>query len=163
VHRSLVPLPPPPGAPKCITISGTLSTNTPRDRRTLNVARLKRGGNYPSVRAARYVNRPVRSEGISEVVESPAPAVMHIAAVVGHTLAPYPLDEGDPGRYYACQAERLLVACFVGRYVFRPRGCEVEACKTDALHKRLAEITGGVIAAGGRGRGRGRGMKLGAD
>jgi hypothetical protein len=120
VHRSLVPLPPPSptGAPKCITIGGTPSTNTPRDCRTLNVARLERGGDYPSVRAARYVNRPVRSEGISEVVESPAAAVMHIAAVVVHTLAPYPLDEGDPGRHYACLAEKLLVACFVGRYVF---------------------------------------------
>jgi hypothetical protein len=68
----------------------------------------------------------------------------------------------NPGRHYVCQAEKLLVACFVGRYVFLPRDCEVEACKTDALHKRLADIKGGVIAVGGEGEGEGEGEGRGS-
>ena len=48
--------------------------------------------------------------------------VMHIAGVVGHTLAPSLEKDGDvPGRFYACHAEKQLTAYFIAKHVFLPR------------------------------------------
>lgn len=55
--------------------------------------------------------------------------VYYIASIVGHELqdAPNPrLDQGRPGQFYACHAEKKLIAYFIDRHLFLPRDRECD-------------------------------------
>lgn len=44
--------------------------------------------------------------------------VYRIVAMVDHQLALHDCDQGAPGKFYACHAEKQLIACFIDRHVF---------------------------------------------
>jgi hypothetical protein len=46
--------------------------------------------------------------------------VRRLCQVVGHRLPPHRRDQGLPGRYYACHAEKQLVAYLVHKHLFFP-------------------------------------------
>ena len=85
------------------------------------VARLERGGSFPTVAAMSGWSHSewhsVRISGRDWTDE-----VMRIADVVGHTLAADTgRDRGVPGQYHACHAEKQLIAYFIDRHVFLPQ------------------------------------------
>ncbi|KAL8383632.1 hypothetical protein RB595_010703 [Gaeumannomyces hyphopodioides] len=47
-------------------------------------------------------------------------AVAELCPVVGHRLEPSGWDQGRPGRFHACHAEKQLIAYFVSRHRFLP-------------------------------------------
>ena len=44
--------------------------------------------------------------------------VKRLCRIVGHYLPPHLDDQGEPGRYYACHAEKQLIAYFVHKHLF---------------------------------------------
>ncbi|KAI4262332.1 MAG: hypothetical protein L6R42_002488 [Xanthoria sp. 1 TBL-2021] len=79
-------------------------------------AQLERGGRYPSTAAM---------SGWSHGKTFPlvlgqdwTPEVIRIAEVIGHALAPDKKDNGVPGRFHACHAEKQLIAYFISRNEF---------------------------------------------
>lgn len=44
--------------------------------------------------------------------------VIRITDIIGHALAPDKKDNGVPGRFYGCHAEKQLIAYFIGKHVF---------------------------------------------
>ncbi|EXJ70613.1 uncharacterized protein A1O5_06684 [Cladophialophora psammophila CBS 110553] len=47
-----------------------------------------------------------------------ASEVMRIEKIVGHPLMSHPKDQGTRGKYYACHAEKKLMAYFISQHVF---------------------------------------------
>ncbi|PGH15562.1 hypothetical protein AJ79_02344 [Helicocarpus griseus UAMH5409] len=47
--------------------------------------------------------------------------VYYISRVVGHALANSQVDQGRPGQFYACHAEKQLIAYFLEHHAFLPR------------------------------------------
>lgn len=86
----------------------------PRPSKT--IARLERGGRYPSIAAmsgwshGRTVPLVSGKDWTSEVVR--------IADIIGHALVPDSRDHGIPGQYHACHAEKQLIAYFISKHVF---------------------------------------------
>ncbi|KAL4899114.1 hypothetical protein BDW74DRAFT_171787 [Aspergillus multicolor] len=84
------------------------------------VARLERGGRFPSIgsmsgwahssmQGLRVDSRHWRND------------VFYISELVVHRLPPHPCDHGRDGQFYACHAEKQLIAYFIDRHVFLPR------------------------------------------
>lgn len=48
--------------------------------------------------------------------------VRQLCELIGHILPEHYYDRGEPGRYYACHAEKQLVAYLVNRHRFLPKG-----------------------------------------
>ncbi|KAJ9300094.1 hypothetical protein DTO271G3_2211 [Paecilomyces variotii] len=96
--------------------------STPRK----TVARLERGGKFLSVAAmSGWSHDPWQSVIVSgrQWTED----VFYISSIVGHTLTSNDrLDQGRPGRYNACHAEKQLIADFISRHIFLPRDTELE-------------------------------------
>ena len=44
--------------------------------------------------------------------------VIRIADIIGHALIPNSKDNGIPGRFHACHAEKQLIAYFISKHVF---------------------------------------------
>ncbi len=102
------------------------------------VARLERGGQFPEVPAMSGWGHPewpsVRVSGRDWTDE-----VIHIAAVVGHILAPDSgRDQGSPGQFHASHAEKQLITYFINRHVFLPRD-EVPSKELEASFTRLED------------------------
>ncbi|PWY93006.1 hypothetical protein BO94DRAFT_544056 [Aspergillus sclerotioniger CBS 115572] len=93
---------------------------------TNNVARLERGGKYPTVAAMSgwtHGSGPSPDALISG--QQWTKEVFYIASVIGHELPPIEhYDGSQPGRYNACHAEKQLIAYFLDRHVFLPRDVE---------------------------------------
>lgn len=88
---------------------------------TKTVARLERGGKFPSIAAMSGWShdpcQPVRISGRQWTEE-----VFYISHLVGHTLSwNDQFDRDRPGQYYACHAEKQLIAYFIDRHVFLER------------------------------------------
>jgi hypothetical protein len=72
--------------------------------------------------------------------------VYYIASIVGHEFqtAPNPrMDQGTLGQFYACHAEKKLIAYFIDRHLFLPRDREYDLPLEDLIQKAensLAEI-----------------------
>ena len=164
VHRSLVP-PPPRRAQMHHHWRHSVHEHAARpshpERRT------PRARGRLSFRQSSALRQPACAQRthLGRLLRARRPAVMHIAAVVGHsTLAPYPLDEGDPrpplrlpGREAARRVLRRPLRLPAAR--LRSRGVQ-DRCVAQAAgrHKRGRYRR----RRRGRGRGRGRGMRLGA-
>ncbi|KAI9928886.1 hypothetical protein ASPWEDRAFT_24862 [Aspergillus wentii DTO 134E9] len=84
------------------------------------IARLERGGQFASVAAmsgwSHDLLQLVRVSGRQWTRE-----VFYLSRIVGHNLACDDFDQGIPGQYHACHAEKQLIAYFVDRHVFLPR------------------------------------------
>ncbi|KAM0798340.1 hypothetical protein BDR22DRAFT_859787, partial [Usnea florida] len=80
------------------------------------IARLERGGRYPSIAAmsgwghGQTVPLVSGKDWTSEVVR--------IANIIGHALVPDSKDHGNPGQFHACHAEKQLIAYFISKHVF---------------------------------------------
>lgn len=80
------------------------------------IARLERGGKYPSVAAMSGWGHGKTVPLVSG--KDLTPEVLRIANIIGHTLVPDTRDNGIPGQYHACHAEKQLIAYFISRHVF---------------------------------------------
>ncbi|KAE8374701.1 DYW family of nucleic acid deaminases-domain-containing protein [Aspergillus bertholletiae] len=84
------------------------------------VARLERGGKFPSIGAmsgwSHGSMHSLRVDGRQWTDD-----VFYISEVVGHLLLSNPKDRGKDGQYNACHAEKQLIAYFIDRHVFLPR------------------------------------------
>ncbi|KAJ5748901.1 uncharacterized protein N7511_010597 [Penicillium nucicola] len=92
----------------------------PISRSWKTVARLERGGKYPSVGAmsgwSHSFIQSLRVDGRQWTDD-----VFYISEVVGHLLPFDNHDQGRDGQYNACHAEKQLIAYFIDRHVFLPR------------------------------------------
>jgi len=83
------------------------------------IAWLARPQDYPPIAALSG-----RSHGITTSIVSGhewTEEVMQLAEVVSHKLAENKAcDQGQPGRFHACHAEKQLIAYFVNNHVFLP-------------------------------------------
>ena len=80
------------------------------------IARLERGGRYPSIDA---MSGWSHGETIPLVSGKDwTSEVIRIAKIIGHTLVPDQKDRGIPGQFYACHAEKQLIAYFISKHVF---------------------------------------------
>ncbi|PON27343.1 hypothetical protein TGAM01_v203724 [Trichoderma gamsii] len=52
--------------------------------------------------------------------------VFYLCQITGHGLPRHEYDRGKPGRFYACHAEKQLIAYLVSRHVFLPCGADGE-------------------------------------
>ena len=80
------------------------------------IARLERGGKYPSIAAksgwghGKTIPLVSGRDWTSEVIR--------IADLIGHALIPDNKDNGIPGKFHACHAEKQLIAYFISKHVF---------------------------------------------
>jgi len=80
------------------------------------IARLERGGRYPSIAAmsgwshGKTVPLVSGNDWTSEVIR--------IAHTIGHDLDPDRKDGGVQGQFHACHAEKQLIAYFISKHVF---------------------------------------------
>ncbi|KAF8866175.1 hypothetical protein BDZ45DRAFT_795822 [Acephala macrosclerotiorum] len=93
----------------------------PVNRQRKTVAQLERGSPFlPIAATSRWSHGKWGSIRVSGMVWTDE--VFRIAAVVGHQLDPHEYDRGAPSRWSACHAEKQLIAYFVDRRLFLPRG-----------------------------------------
>ncbi|KAL2817967.1 hypothetical protein BDW59DRAFT_175290 [Aspergillus cavernicola] len=94
-------------SPGSLVLQGPIE-RYPIDRPGKTVARLERGGKYASI-GAMIDGREWTDE------------VVYISTVVGHPPTDHEYDQGQPGRFNACHAEKQLIVYFIDRHVFLPR------------------------------------------
>lgn len=89
----------------------------PISRPWKTIARLERGNKYPSVAA---MSGWSHGDTITTVSGRDwTSEVIRIAEIIGHILQPDERrDRGVPGQFYACHAEKQLIAYFISRHVF---------------------------------------------
>ena len=81
------------------------------------IACLKRGGRYPSIAAMSGWSHGKTTPLVSG--KDWTSEVIRIAKIIGHALIPdNNKDNGDPGKYHACHAEKQLIAYFISKHVF---------------------------------------------
>jgi len=64
--------------------------------------------------------------------------VRRLCEVIGHNLEPHQYDQGEPGRYHACHAEKQLIAFFVHKHLFLPYETDENA---DLARLGLSEVS----------------------
>ncbi|EXJ64571.1 hypothetical protein A1O7_00908 [Cladophialophora yegresii CBS 114405] len=98
------------------------------------VARLERGGRYPSVSAMSgwaHNQTVILISGKDWTAE-----VMRICQLVNHQLMPHIYDNGKSGRYHASHAEKQMIAYFINHHVF----LEPELGKQDATDDAVEQL-----------------------
>ena len=81
------------------------------------IARLERGYKYPTVAAMSGWGHEDTITTISG--RDWTSEVIRVAKFIGYALAPHEsLDHDRPGQFYACHAEKQLIAYFISRHVF---------------------------------------------
>ncbi|OBT60333.1 hypothetical protein VE03_10341 [Pseudogymnoascus sp. 23342-1-I1] len=63
--------------------------------------------------------------------------VRRLCEIIGYDLAPDDYDQGEPGRYHACHAEKQLIAFFVSKHLFLPY--EIEDSMVDLNLNELSD------------------------
>ncbi|KAG2411696.1 hypothetical protein HFD88_009252 [Aspergillus terreus] len=106
----------------------------PITSRWKTVARLERGGKFPSVGAmSGWSHDSVQSLMVDG--RQWTDDVFYIATVVGHHLPSHDYDRGKDGRYNACHAEKQLIAYFIDHHVFLPRDGESDSELDDEVER----------------------------
>ena len=108
------------------------------------VARLERGGKFPSIGAmSGWSHSPLQSLRVDG--RQWTDDVFYISEAVGHVLASHGYDRDKNGQYNACHAEKQLIAYFIDRHVFLPRDLDPNSkleerieCVEDELQKFLS-------------------------
>ncbi|KAB5566316.1 DYW family of nucleic acid deaminases-domain-containing protein [Coniochaeta sp. 2T2.1] len=91
--------------------------DVPNVRKTVGV--LWRGSDFPPVAAmSGWAHKDDPASNIQVAGREWTDAVCQICSYIGHELPMHVRDQGQPGRYYACHAEKQLIAYFVDRHVF---------------------------------------------
>ncbi|KAJ0417401.1 DYW family of nucleic acid deaminases-domain-containing protein [Aspergillus carlsbadensis] len=102
-----------------IEVSGPIESYPVADTRK-TVARLERGGRFAPIGAmSGWSHNPIESLRVDNRLWTDE--VRYISEAVGHTLPPHGFDRAWDGQYYACHAEKQLIAYFVDRHVFLHR------------------------------------------
>ena len=94
------------------------------------IARLERGGRYPSISAMSGWSHGMTVPLVSG--QDWTHEVIRIANIIGHALVPDAKDNGVPGQYHACHAEKQLIAYFISKHVLLET--ETEATGTRFEH-----------------------------
>ncbi|KXH65929.1 hypothetical protein CSAL01_13503 [Colletotrichum salicis] len=104
----------------------TLISNFDIPNKWKTVAVLYRGSQLPSVAAmsgwAHEEDSDVQIGGREWTME-----VCQLCDFIGYPLTPHQNDRGEPGRFYACHAEKHLVAFFVNKHLFLSKEVEKDA------------------------------------
>jgi hypothetical protein len=86
-------------------------------RKGKTIARLERGGEFPSVSAksgwCHDKNREIGVAGRDWMKD-----IFRLAVSVGHRLAADTRDQDHPGLFHSCHAEKQLIAYFISKHVF---------------------------------------------
>ncbi|KAE8137470.1 hypothetical protein BDV38DRAFT_292916 [Aspergillus pseudotamarii] len=110
------------------------------------VARLERGGKFPSIGAmSGWSHSSVQSLRVDG--RQWTDDVLYISEVVDHVLASHSCDQGKDGQYNACHAEKQLIAYFIDRHVFLPRDLELNSKleeRIDSVEDELHEFLSGT-------------------
>lgn len=61
--------------------------------------------------------------------------VYYIASTIGHRFEETSRDQGKPGQYHACHAEKKLIAYFVDKHVFLPKDRQPDETLEDSIIK----------------------------
>ena len=80
------------------------------------IACLDRGGRYPSIAAMSGWSHGKTTTLVSG--KDWTSEVIRIADIIGHALMPDHKDNGTPGQFHACHAEKQLIAYFISKHVF---------------------------------------------
>ncbi|KAL6823022.1 hypothetical protein J3E69DRAFT_305131 [Trichoderma sp. SZMC 28015] len=59
--------------------------------------------------------------------------VYYIASTIGHRFEETSCDQGKPGQYYACHAEKKLIAYFLDKHVFLPKDRQPDQTLEDSI------------------------------
>ncbi|KAF4959252.1 hypothetical protein FSARC_10768 [Fusarium sarcochroum] len=97
------------------TLSLTTHYSLPSPWKT--VARLIRGEVLPEISAMSGWAHS-QSDNIQVAGQDLTPDVLSLCKVINFTLDPYPCDQGIPGRFNACHAEKQLIAYFIHKHIF---------------------------------------------
>ncbi|KAK1958637.1 hypothetical protein LY78DRAFT_591730 [Colletotrichum sublineola] len=104
----------------------TLISNFDIQNKWKTVAVLYRGSQLPSVAAmsgwAHKEDSNVQVGGREWTME-----VRQLCKFIGYPLTPHQKDQGEPGRYHACHAEKQLVAFFVNKHLFLSKEVDEDA------------------------------------
>ncbi|KAJ6111878.1 hypothetical protein N7523_007939 [Penicillium sp. IBT 18751x] len=103
------------------------------------VARLERGGKFPSVGAmSGWSHCSVQSLRVNG--RQWTDDVFYISKIAGHILPSDSKDRGKDGQYHACHAEKQLIAYFIDRHVFLPRDGLPNSELEDTIDLRQNEL-----------------------
>ncbi|KAK0648234.1 DYW family of nucleic acid deaminases-domain-containing protein [Cercophora newfieldiana] len=97
----------------------TLMANfvVPSEYKTIGV--LFRGSDFPSVAAmSGWAHNDEPGANIHISGKDWTNEVRQLCRHIGHRLAPHEYDQGEPGKFNACHAEKQLIAYFVSKHVF---------------------------------------------
>ena len=95
----------------------------PKKWKTIGV--LYRGHQHHSVAAmSGWTHREDPVVNIQIAGRSWTAEVRRLYEIIGYDLAPHEYDQGEPGRYHACHAEKQLIAFFVSKHLFLPHEIE---------------------------------------
>ena len=100
------------------------------------IARLERGGKYPSIAAMSGWSHGPTVPLVSG--KDWTAEVVRIAKIIGHALVPDSWDRGIPGQFHACHAEKQLVAYFISKHMFLQT-------ETRAPEKAFEYLEGGTL------------------
>ncbi|KAK4243102.1 hypothetical protein C7999DRAFT_45010 [Corynascus novoguineensis] len=68
--------------------------------------------------------------------------VHRLCGVVGHDLEPHDYDQGEPGRYHSCHAEKQLIAFFVKKHLFLPYETEGDTSLNELSDEEYLNLLG---------------------
>ncbi|KAB5536699.1 DYW family of nucleic acid deaminases-domain-containing protein [Coniochaeta sp. 2T2.1] len=98
----------------------------PKTWKTIGV--LYRGDQLPCVAAmSGWVHQENREVNIQIAGRDWTAEVRRLCDFIGYNLPEDPYDQGEPGRFKACHAEKQLIAFFVNRHLFLSYETETEA------------------------------------
>lgn len=99
--------------------------NVPGKWKTIGV--LYRGSQLPCVAAmSGWAHHNLPDVNIQIAGKTWTDEVFRLARAIGYSLPPRHRDQGEPGQFYACHAEKQLVAYFVHKHLFLPEEVIVE-------------------------------------
>lgn len=113
------------------------SFNIPRKQKCIGV--LHRGDKYGTIAAmSGWIHSPNSTLNVQIGGRAWTHEVRKLCHHTGHTLPPNRYDQGNPGNFYACHAEKQLAAYFISRHVFP---WDVEELSSVAPPVRLTHAT----------------------
>jgi hypothetical protein len=68
-----------------------------------------------------------------------AAEVRRLCEIIGYDLTPHDYDQGEPGRYHACHAEKQLIVFFVNKHLLLPHEMEENVRMADLNLNELSD------------------------
>ncbi|QYT00594.1 Ankyrin repeat protein [Trichoderma simmonsii] len=114
-----------------ITFNGPIQ-RYPVSRSTKTAAVLHRGSQFARISATSGWGidaLPPNVRGMPSWTEQ----VYYIASTIGHRFEQTSRDQGKPGQFYACHAEKKLIAYFLDKHVFLPKDRQPDQTLEDSI------------------------------